>query len=249
MHLVDAAGLQVLPDRGDAAAEADVAAARRLARALERGLDAVGDEMEGRAARHRERRARVMASARRPARGRAGCRPTSPSSCRPARGRAPGPNMLRPRIHAPMLSKPRAAKSSSMPGLRRRPCRTSSGRCGWRRTTACSAEAADAERVLQALVRAGAVAVEGDGEAVDAELAHGWDLSDCLRMPLCQAAAPPGQGRRRSFAAADPRDEGSPPRAWRSETGKALDIASRAGDVHAPIPGCRQTGIPAFTGQ
>ena len=54
------AGAQILPDRRHAAAQPDVAAARRVPRLLERGVDAVGDEPELRAALHRERRARVM---------------------------------------------------------------------------------------------------------------------------------------------------------------------------------------------
>ena len=46
VQLVDQPGAQVLPDRGHAAAEADVAAAGRVVRLPQRGLDAVGDEVK-----------------------------------------------------------------------------------------------------------------------------------------------------------------------------------------------------------
>src|SRR5215470_17465522 len=46
VELIDQAGLQVLPDRRDAAAETDVAAARRGSRLLQRGANALGDEPE-----------------------------------------------------------------------------------------------------------------------------------------------------------------------------------------------------------
>src|SRR5689334_14948448 len=59
VQLVDQAGAQVLANRRDAAAEPDVAVLRRLFRALERGVDAVRDEMKDSAALHGQRPARV----------------------------------------------------------------------------------------------------------------------------------------------------------------------------------------------
>src|SRR5262249_13840570 len=60
MHLVDQPGPQIFLDGGDAAAEADILAAGGFESALERGLDAIGDEVKGRAARHADRRPRVV---------------------------------------------------------------------------------------------------------------------------------------------------------------------------------------------
>ena len=80
VQLVDQAGAQVLLDGGDAATEPDVLAAGGRACLLERRLDAVGDEVERRAALHRQRVARVVGERRTPGGGRAGRRPTSPSS-------------------------------------------------------------------------------------------------------------------------------------------------------------------------
>ncbi len=44
-----------------------------------------------------------------------GSSPHQPFHCSSGQGPRTGPNMLRPRIHAPMLAMPRAANSSSMP--------------------------------------------------------------------------------------------------------------------------------------
>ena len=80
--------------------------------------------------------------------------------------------MLRPRIHAPTLAKPRAAKSSSTPvAPPSLPSICWKVRVG--KTHSCSAVAADAERVVEALVRAGAEAVDGNAEAADDESGHG----------------------------------------------------------------------------
>src|SRR5262245_16366035 len=53
VHLVDEARLEVLADRAHAAADAHVLAAGRLARQIERLLNAAGDEVERRVAFHR----------------------------------------------------------------------------------------------------------------------------------------------------------------------------------------------------
>ncbi len=60
MQFIDQAGLQILPDSADAAADLDVLVARGGRRLVERFLDAPGDEVEGRAALHDDRLARVM---------------------------------------------------------------------------------------------------------------------------------------------------------------------------------------------
>src|SRR5574340_1034720 len=60
MQLIYQAGLQILPDGGNAAAQAHVFATRGFGRLLKCRVYAFGDKTELRAARHLERRARVM---------------------------------------------------------------------------------------------------------------------------------------------------------------------------------------------
>src|SRR6266481_10048517 len=59
MHLVDQPGAKVLPNRGYAAAKSDVLAVGGVGRSLKRCVDTIGDEMENRAAFHRDRCALV----------------------------------------------------------------------------------------------------------------------------------------------------------------------------------------------
>src|ERR1043166_7470984 len=60
MQLIDQRGSQILPNRGYAAAEADVAAACCSLRLLQSGVNTLGDNAKLRAPRHLERRSRVM---------------------------------------------------------------------------------------------------------------------------------------------------------------------------------------------
>lgn len=63
VQLVDEAGREVLADGGDSPAQPDVLAPRRLRRALQRGVDTVGDEVERRAPVDGEGRPRVVSGA------------------------------------------------------------------------------------------------------------------------------------------------------------------------------------------
>lgn len=58
--LVDVAGGEVLVDRRCPSGDSDVAITRGVLRLLEGGIDAVGDECEGRASLHRQRLARMV---------------------------------------------------------------------------------------------------------------------------------------------------------------------------------------------
>src|SRR6202171_5248966 len=60
MQLVNEGGAQILPNSGDAATEANVAAARCSARLLQSGVNAFGDKAKLRTSRHSKRRPRVM---------------------------------------------------------------------------------------------------------------------------------------------------------------------------------------------
>src|SRR6266849_8812494 len=60
VELVDEGFAQVLPNRSYASTQSDVAAARRIPCLLQRRMNTLGDERQLRAARHPERRSRVM---------------------------------------------------------------------------------------------------------------------------------------------------------------------------------------------
>src|SRR3989440_768383 len=170
MQLVNQAGAQILPDSGYAAAETDIAAARRSARLRQSDVNAFGDKAKLRTSRHPERRARVM---RQYEDGRVIRRLVAPPAL---------PAVVRPR--APDRAEHVAPKN---PG-------TDSGKALLRNSVidsrlsivitvhsspyACLEKplhqfrAPDAERVLEILVRPGTVAVDGNCEALDAEFRH-----------------------------------------------------------------------------
>ena len=170
MQLVDQPRLQILPDRRNAAAESDVAAARRGARLFERGLNAVGDEAKLRAALHLERRARVM---REDEHRRVIRRLLAPPAA---------PAIVGPRpAHRPEHVAPEDPRADVGEALLRHG--VVGPRLAFAQVLHLAPEArgeeplhqlgtAHAERVLQVLVRPGAVAVDGDGEALHAQLGH-----------------------------------------------------------------------------
>src|SRR5216684_5866811 len=182
MQFVDQGGAQILPNGGYAATEAHVAAARCIARLLQSGVNAFGDEAKLRTSRHPERRPRVM---RQHEDGRVIRRlvapPALPAVVRP---RAPdrtehvapenpstdsGKALLGNPVVDPCLSTvmalhlpPHARGEEPLHQLR----------------------APDAERILEILVRPSTVAVDGNREALDAEFRH--YIPQCgVRPGLC----------------------------------------------------------------
>src|SRR5713226_395908 len=170
MQLVNQGGAQILPNRGYAATEADVAAARCSGRLLQSGVNAFGDKAKLRTSRHPKRRPRVM---RQHEDGRVIRRLVAPPAL---------PAVVRPR--ASDRTEHVAPKN---PG-------TDSGKALLRNSVvdsrlsivmavhpapyACVEEplhqlrAPDAERILEILVRPSTVAVDGNREALDAEFRH-----------------------------------------------------------------------------
>src|SRR5678815_3124235 len=167
MQLVDQRCAQVLADRCHAAAEPDVESARRIARLAQCRLDAVGDEMEDRATFPRDRRPRMMRQ----------------YEHRDAiRGLVPPPAL-------PALIRPRATHGAEhvaaeypRADVRESPRRTVVVRTGFAVLVALHVlprsgvdkpveqlGTADAQRMLQILVRSGAVAVDRYRERVDAQ--------------------------------------------------------------------------------
>src|SRR6266852_9934831 len=170
MQLVNQSGTQILPDRGYAAAEADVAAAGCSGRLLQSGVNALSDKAKLRSSRHPERRPRVM---RQHEDGRVirwlVAPPALPAVVRPRASdrtehvapKNPGTDfgkaLLRNSVVDSRLSivmavhpAPYACVEEPLHQLR----------------------APDAERILEILVRPSTVAVDGNSEALDAEFRH-----------------------------------------------------------------------------
>ncbi len=161
MQLVDQTLAQVLPDRRGAAADPHVLAAGRLARTLERFMNAARHEVERRAALHRERRARVVRQHERVAViRRLVAPPPSPALVGPLA--AHGAEHVAP--ENPCADVREAALRELVVDTRRAAFLTEhlAKRARARTSTDAASLTADAERLLQALARAGAVPVERD---------------------------------------------------------------------------------------
>src|SRR5437667_9534922 len=167
MQLVDQAGAQILPDGGYAAAEADVAAVRCSARLLQGGVNAFGDKAKLRTSRHPERRPRVMREHEdRHVIRRLLAPPALPALVRP---RAPDwTEHVAP-------ENPGTDSGKALLGNSVVDSRLSIGMAVHLPPHAPVEEplqqlgAPDAERILEILDRPGAVAVDGNREALDAE--------------------------------------------------------------------------------
>src|SRR6185503_8749100 len=166
------------------AAEAHVAGTRRLACALQRPVDAVGNEVEGGATLHGYRCARVIGqNEHRTVVLRVVAPPSLPGVVRPgSANRAehvaaedpgadvveapPGEAVIDARVAA-LLSEHLADRASGQ-----RP--------------AVQPHAADAQWVVEALVGSSAIAVERNGEGVHAKFGHGWIFPALVGGSLCQ---------------------------------------------------------------
>src|SRR6267143_850274 len=167
MQLVNQAGAQILPDSGYAAAEADVAAARCSARLLPSDVNALGDKAKLGTSRHPERRPRIM---RQHEDGRVIRRLVAPPAL---------PALVRPRApdRAEHVAPENPGADSGKALLRdsvvdsRLPIGMAVHLppCERVEEPLHQLRAPDAERILEILARPGAVAVDGDREALDAE--------------------------------------------------------------------------------
>src|SRR5258708_13374868 len=114
MQFIDEPSAEILLNCCDTAANSYVALLCSIFRTLQRRMDAVGDEVKRRSALHLERFARMVGQdKRRDMIWRFLARPPFHESS--GQGPRTGPNMFRPRIHAPTFSIPRRAHSLSMP--------------------------------------------------------------------------------------------------------------------------------------
>jgi len=162
MQLVDQPRLQVLLDGCGTAGQAHVRTVGRIHCLLQRGLDAVGHEVEGGPARHMHRRSRMVGEDEdRVMIGRIISPPAGPLLVRPPSayrpehvaahdrcpdpGEASGDEVVVETVLATLLPLHLQARSGlEHPGM--------------------EVLAADAEGILQALIRSGPVAVQRDGE-------------------------------------------------------------------------------------
>src|SRR5215471_13607604 len=181
MQLIDQRSLQVLPKCRYAAAEADIESARRGTGLLQCSVNAFGDKVKNGASRHGQRRAAVMRQ----------------HEDRSVIGRLVAPPAL------PAFIRPRSAYRAKHiapenPG-------TDSGEALFRNAVVDTGfsiavavhlppnagveepfhqlGASDAKGVLKVLIRAGAITVDGNGEALDAEFRH-----DLNRREICIGA-------------------------------------------------------------
>src|SRR5271170_223122 len=170
VHLVHEARLQVLPDRGDAAAEPYVVILGHVAGTCERFADASGDEVKRGAAVHRDGWSRVL---REHEDGRVVRRAVAPP---------PLPRLIWPRAtdrpeHIPPEYPGADTRESALGEVVVDARRTASGavdplKGARREEPVVERHAADAQRILEILVRSRTEAVERDAEAIDAELSH-----------------------------------------------------------------------------
>src|SRR6478609_956736 len=181
MHVVDCASAQILTDRLGTAADAHISAARGGLGPFERFLDATGDEVKRRSARHLERLARMMSEhedghmVRRLV-----TPPTAPGFIQPRSADRPEhvPTQdPRAGVHGALMSKvvvdadPAAARVTEHALERAR-----------RIEPLVQLFATFTERILFALVRTSAEAVYRNGKTIYTYLAHGvslWLEFDC----------------------------------------------------------------------
>src|SRR5712691_504375 len=170
MQLVNQGGAQILPNRGYAATEADVAAASCSDRLLQSGVNAFGDKAKLRTSRHLKRRPRMM---RQHEDGRVIRRPVAPPAL---------PTVVRPRTSDRTEHvAPENPGTDSRKALLRNSVidpRLSIVMAVHPAPYACVEEplhqlrAPEAERILEILVRPSPVAVDGNREALDAKFRH-----------------------------------------------------------------------------
>src|SRR5579885_2304372 len=170
MHFVDQALRQILPDRRYSAADPDVLSARSLARALQRRLDAVRDEIECGAVGHDERRAGVVRQNEyRGVIRRLFTPPSLPLIVGPdaadwaehIAAKNPGADVLKSALRKLVVDIGRAALATLHRLKRARGKEPLKHRI-----------APDAERIFEVLIGTGAIAVKGDTETLNAEFGH-----------------------------------------------------------------------------
>src|SRR5215472_11096836 len=252
VHLVDQARAQILPDGVDAAAEPDVATAGSLAGARKRGMDAIGDEMEGGSSIHGDRCTRMMGQHEgRHVIRRVVAPPSLPAVVRPrptdrpehVAPHDPGADVLEAARRELVVDAGRAAVLAE-----HLPERAGAEHPFMQR------HAADAEGILQVLVRPGPEAVDRDREAVDAQPGFCWRahrISAATRSPNALVpSGPPRSGVRHSglaITASRVRSIASAARASRSSPRRSPSQASSMAAEPISAAGLAMS-LPAMSG-
>lgn len=179
VHFIDQPLLQVLPDGRGPASDADIHSVGGFARLIEGVADAASDEVKGGAAFHDERSASVIREHENwlvihgviaP--------PALPTVVQP--GTADGSEHIPAHDPGADIAESPGGKVVIDAGLSAVGAEQLGLKGARGKGPAVKTFSADAERVVQALFRAGAEAVDGDGEAFYAEFAHGLFFGVCL---------------------------------------------------------------------
>src|SRR6185437_5201431 len=171
VHLVDQPRLQVLADGADAAADADVLAACGLTRLAQRRLDAIGHEVKRRAALHGERPARVVREyEHRRVVGRVVAPPAAPGFVGPRATH--GPEHVAPEDPGADVCEAACREVIVDAGLAALGAQHALRRGAGGEYPLEHREATHAQRVLEALVRSGPIAVDRQPEGLYAQFGH-----------------------------------------------------------------------------
>ena len=177
MHLVDQPLLQILPNCRNATAQAYVPTVRGCLRTLQRFVDATRDEVKSRSPCHRQGLARMVCQyEHRHVVGRLFSPPATPALVRPW----PANRSEHVAAHDPGADSIEATCREFVIDARRAPRLADySLECARRDDPFVQASTALAKRVLEALLRAGAIAIDGHRETADAEFWHVTGRSFC----------------------------------------------------------------------
>src|SRR6516165_3036569 len=178
--MINQSCLQELANRSNPAAQPNVFTAGRRGGTLQGGADSVGDEVKGRLAGHRNRLPRVMGEDE-DLRVIGWCvaPPSFPVVVRP--GSAHRPEHVAPQYPRADVLEPTPreivvdAGHTAFPSVHL--TKRAGGKC-----PLVQRHAANAERIVAALAGAGAVSVDGNAEAVDAKVGHGFTLAADARL-------------------------------------------------------------------
>ncbi len=170
VHLVDKSGAKVLPDRGNPAAKPDILTVRSVNSSFKGGVNAIGDKVEGRASAHVDRCAWVAGEhENRSVERRIIAPPSLPNIVWPGSpNRSEHVSANDPRsgvVEAPRDKVVINTRSAAILTYH-----LSKGACADHPFV--QPQAADAKWIVEILIGAGTVAIEGDRKAVDAKLGH-----------------------------------------------------------------------------
>ncbi len=173
VHVIDESGAKVLPEGGDAAAQPDIPAVGSVNGSIQRGVNAIGDKVEGGASGHGKRSARVVGEdENRSVVRRIVAPPSLPNVVWPgAADRTEHVSANDPRADIVEAASDKLVVNPGGAAILAK--HLSKGACA--EDPFVQRRAADAQWIDEILIGAGAVAIEGDRKAMDAEPGHKWE--------------------------------------------------------------------------